>query len=278
VLSIEWDSKSDHVVLFGCSDSKIKLWNVDSSKVVCEMETSKDYPCVLDIVSSPTDAVFVSSSGTRQHETLEGGKGELILWSLQTGKRVNTFHIESAKSQVNSMVINHNGTMLVVGCGDGMIRVFDMVTALPIMGWPAHEGQTTSVRFCSDETAVLSCGLDGQIAEWSMHRLGKIMRSFKVEDAESYRQWPVRRCELSLDARGEFFVVSGSDAHNEALIYDCSNAPSPVQLIRGHSGPVLSVDWHASNIIATASADHTARISVVSAKSSLTDSKSTRGR
>ena len=34
---------------------------------------------------------------------------ELTLWSLQTGKRVNNFSIESARSQVNSMVINHNG-------------------------------------------------------------------------------------------------------------------------------------------------------------------------
>ena len=162
VLSVEWDAKTDNLLAFGCANSKIKArseqvslpfiarcapssgmsrrrglcakWRLprcdvasrDSSRST--IRSRQDYPCVLELASSPTDAVFVSSSASRVHDTLEGGKGvrssvqrarldadrhalpqELILWSLQTGKRVNTFHIESSLSQVNSMVINHNG-------------------------------------------------------------------------------------------------------------------------------------------------------------------------
>jgi len=97
-----------------------------------------------------------------------------------------------------------------------------------------------------------------------MHRVGKIMRSFKVFDADAYRQWPIRRCEISLAGSGEHFVASSSDSHNEALFYDLVHSmPTPIQQLAGHSGPVLSVDWHATGLVATASADHTTRISSV---------------
>jgi len=147
VLSLEWDVKADNLLMLGCADTKVKVWSLDANKVVAELETSKEFPCVIDLAVSPTDARFVSASATKAHNTLEGGKGELILWSLHTGKRVHAFHIDSAYSQVNSMVINHNGTMVVTGCADGGVRVLDLVTGAPIMGWPAHEGQVTCVRF-----------------------------------------------------------------------------------------------------------------------------------
>lgn len=42
---------------------------------------------------------------------------------------------------VDSLAFNHNGNMLVTAGADGFVRVFDMATSSPIMGWPAHDGQ-----------------------------------------------------------------------------------------------------------------------------------------
>jgi hypothetical protein len=167
VLSVEWDSKVESLLMFGLSNAKIKVrwsalccdqcsgthvdcawlswWSVVERGFVqaargpgrvkserpfvqllfalapvCRLDAdacvlllasaAQEYPCVLELASSPTDPVFVSSCASKTHDSLEGGKGELTLWSLHTGKKVNTFHIESSYSQVNSMVINHNGT------------------------------------------------------------------------------------------------------------------------------------------------------------------------
>ena len=54
-------------------------------------------------------------------------------------------------------------------------------------GTVLHGCCNCSVRLCSDETTVVSCGLDGEIIEWSLHRIGKIMRQFKVVGGEHYR-------------------------------------------------------------------------------------------
>ena len=42
-----------------------------------------------------------------------------------------------------------------------------------------------SVRFCSDETSVLSCGLDGQIVEWSLHMIGLLVASHSLPTVAS---------------------------------------------------------------------------------------------
>jgi len=85
--------------------------------------------------------------------------------------------------------------MLVTGGADGFVRVFDVDTqkvrvstkfggvhstqfhvSQAIMGWPAHEGQVSHVHFSTDETTLISCGLDGIVKEWSVHRIGKVLR------------------------------------------------------------------------------------------------------
>jgi WD repeat-containing protein 91 len=188
----------------------------------------------------------------------------LEVWSLQSGKRVQSFSYESKTPQINCVVYNHNGNMLVSGGADGMIRVFDMGKNVPLMGWPAHDsGQLSSVRFSSDETSIISTGLDGVIAEWSLHRVGKLVRSYKIPHPLTYRTNPVVRCELAVDSDAEFLLLSSSNAFNSALIWSVASGRTlPAQAISaGHSGPVLTVDWHpAAHHILTGSADHTARL------------------
>jgi WD40 repeat protein len=96
-------------VLFGCSDSKIKIWNVQLKRPVLEVEeTNADCPrslCtthetvghivlnavvaqhrILDLASSPTSATFVSAAANRYYDKAEGGKGVLSSWDLTTGR------------------------------------------------------------------------------------------------------------------------------------------------------------------------------------------------
>ncbi len=282
--------------------------NSANALAVTALDTSRGadafvYNRVLDVAASPTDPLFVCAVASKYHDTLPGGRGILESWSLQTGKRVQSFRVESSKhshsAQVNCVVYNHNGNMLVTGGCDGMIRVFDVgKTDVPIMGWAAHTGgdsgaggggaaggtsigggsagggvhQVSSVRFSSDETSIISTGLDGIVAEWSLHRVGKLVRSYKIPQHQTYRTGgaggaggTVTRCELAVDADAEYLLLSSSHAFSWAAPYSvASGRTNPIQAITGHAGAVLSVDWHpVTHQIVTGSADHTARLTTL---------------
>jgi WD40 repeat protein len=182
-------------------------------------------------------------------------------------------------SQVNSIVLTHNANMLVSGGADGMVRVWDTRTSQAMVGWSAHALSAVScLRLCADETTVLSAGLDGSITEWSLHRMGKVLRELVLPvrppaasagPAYASSVGFLARPEFALDPRNKFAALSegfgwrvadGLDTLPRAFLYDLSK-PLPVQAIQGHAGPVLSVDWHPSaDLIATASVDHTARL------------------
>jgi len=252
---------------------------------------------VLDLACSPTDGLFVSASASNN-----SGRGELCAWDLFTGSKLGVYPSASASSSsssssassassasssqdaIHSIVINHNGNMMVSGGGDGVIRVFDMSTRQVIMAWQAHQGQLSSVRFGSYETSVVSVGTSGQAVEWSLHRTDKVLRRCPLDISVPHSSSLVRP-ELSFDLNSHYFVVSDPAASSsssssasvsafssssasvsasryDALIYDITRS-SLVQRIPGHSGAITSVDWHPHNLLITGSEDYTARISTL---------------
>eukprot|EP00455_Lapot_gusevi_P051501 TRINITY_DN7699_c0_g1_i3.p1 TRINITY_DN7699_c0_g1~~TRINITY_DN7699_c0_g1_i3.p1 ORF type:complete len:305 (+),score=46.05 TRINITY_DN7699_c0_g1_i3:301-1215(+) len=262
ILSLQWDPKSDRLLMYGTGDGKVKIWNVDSKRMVCEMETGKEFSRVLDLATSPTDSLLVTAVSSGSYDDGDVSHGSLVSWNLKTAKLQQTFRLEPAHVHINSIVFNHNGNMLVTGGGDGMIRIFDMVTCSPIMGWPAHNGQVSSVRFSSDETRVISAGTDGQIVEWSLHRVHKALRRFRLSWDETPggsvwpNRWPSLYCDVALDGLGQNFLVSSpTSTEHSAFIYSVDNT-WPSQRLGGHTAPVLTVDWHpALNLCLSGSAD-----------------------
>jgi len=233
----------------------------------------RDYPCVLDVAASPTEPIVVVTAANRSYHTREGGKGVLESWSLQTGKRLQVFTIESKScTQINTVVFNHNGAMLITGGGDGMIRVFDMMTCTPIMVWQAHSAQLTCLRLSSDETTVMSFGLDGIINEWNVHRVGTVVRSFKFpfsSSSSSSSSSSVSSTSLrpEFNISGPYFILSDVIAHAPHIdngtrcdvgLYSIHDL-LPKQFLCGHTGNVMSVDWNANKLV-MGSSDHTLRL------------------
>jgi len=62
----------------------------------------------------------------------------------------------------------------------------------------------TNVRFSSNETAVMSVGLDGKVFEWSLHRVAKLVRAYSLPYPETFKQQPATRTDLAMD-NGELF-------------------------------------------------------------------------
>ncbi|KAI5400294.1 hypothetical protein KIW84_065266 [Lathyrus oleraceus] len=89
ILSLDWECKSDRLLLIGTSDACIKAWNVDAKRVVCDLNTTEAFPSVLDIKCSPVEPIFVSAaasggSGSNYFDNL--GFASLTVWNMKTWK------------------------------------------------------------------------------------------------------------------------------------------------------------------------------------------------
>ncbi|KAL6883249.1 hypothetical protein ACP4OV_010663 [Aristida adscensionis] len=180
VSALSWECRSDRLLLIGTANGGIKAWNADAKRVVCDLNTSRDFPSVLDLKCSPVEPVFVSAAASRRHESTKfnsTGFASLTVWHMKTWKPLTVLPLGEDPPAITSLCFNHNGKILAASATDGMIHMFDMSAGLQITGWPAHDSPVSSVLFGPAETSIFSLGSDGKIFEWSLHNQGQILWS-----------------------------------------------------------------------------------------------------
>ncbi|GBG77002.1 hypothetical protein CBR_g23333 [Chara braunii] len=178
VLSLEWDSKSDRLLLMGTAEGGIKAWNVDAKRVVCDLSVDASFPRVVDIKGSPTDAAFSCATSSARNapssygsamsgsqvDSVDHPKGTVAIWNMRVWKILNTLVLGEEPSLVLSLCYNHNGKILATAATDGLIRLFDMSSCSLITSWTAHRSCAAScVRFGYNHTSVFTLGSDGNV-------------------------------------------------------------------------------------------------------------------
>lgn len=265
IMSLEWDCKSDRLLLIGTADGGIKAWNVDAKRVVCDLCTSEAFPSVLDIKSSPVEPIFVSAAASRRSGTNFMDKLEfasLTVWNMKTWKAVSVLPLGEDPPAITSLCFNHNGKILAAAATDGMIHMFDMSAGLQITGWPAHDSAISSVLFGPDETSIFTLGIDGKIIEWSLHNQGKIIWSRDCSRFGNVNNFGANRHEMALDAGGRRLLVTSGSVR--APIYHVQGHLDGSKTLP-HSAGISTVDWHPTlPVFLTGSVDHSVRVTSIS--------------
>ncbi|KAL9163210.1 hypothetical protein ABFS82_06G025600 [Erythranthe guttata] len=262
VMSLEWECKSDRLLLIGTSDGGIKAWNVDAKRVVCDLTSTEAYPSILDLKCSPVEPIFVSAAASRRQGTgyVDNlGFASLTVWNMRTWKPVTVLPLGDDPPAITSLSFNHNGKLLAAAATDGMIHMFDMSAGLQVTGWPAHDSAISSILFGPDETSIFSLGTDGNIFEWSLQNQGKILWSRNCNrycsPANSSRH------QMALDANGRNLLVTSN--LTTAPIYQLRGQMSGMRSL-SHNGSITAVDWHPTlPIFLTGSSDHSVRVSSI---------------
>ncbi|KAL4578138.1 hypothetical protein LXL04_014257 [Taraxacum kok-saghyz] len=261
IMSLEWDCKSDRLLLIGTADGGIKAWNVDAKRVVCDLTTTDSFPSVLDLKCSPVEPLFVSAAASRRNGTNfidKLGFASLTVWNMRTWKPMTVLPLGKDPPAITSLCFNHNGKILAAAATDGMIHMFDMSAGLQITGWPAHDSGISSVLFGPDETSIFSLGTDGKVFEWSLHNQGKVLwsrNSNRLSDSQYYRH------EMALDANGKRLVVTSDSVR--APIYQVGDDMNGMKSLP-HSAGISTVDWHPTlPIFLTGSVDNSVRVTSI---------------
>ncbi|GFZ06412.1 hypothetical protein Acr_18g0005820 [Actinidia rufa] len=253
IMSLEWDCKSDRLLLIGTADGGIKTWNVDAKRVVCESENNRrifqgsdytilicsknsvvlllsTYPralvycSVLDLKCSPVEPIFVSAASSRGLGTSYADKlgfASLTVWNMKTWKAMTVLPLGEDPPAITSLCFNHNGKILAAAATDGMIHMLLLILK-PL-------GYTTP---------------------------GKPNRFCNCKNSAHYSH------EMALDANGRRLLVTSGSVR--APIYQVRGQMNGMKTLP-HSAAVTTVDWHPTlPIFLTGSADHSVRVTAIS--------------
>ncbi|CAI9563155.1 unnamed protein product [Staurois parvus] len=267
LLSLEWATKRDRLLLLGSEVGTVRLYDTEAKKNLCEISIVDDMPRILSLACNPSGTSFVCSAAAAcsptQTEPSVPGLGEnginqvpgrLLLWDTKTMKQQLQFSLEPSPIAVNCTSFNHNGNLLVTGAADGVIRLFDMQQHQCAMSWKAHKGEVYSVDFSYDENAVYSIGEDGKFIQWNIHKSGQKVSEYSLpSDAtgpfmlsgySGYKQVQFPRGRLfAFDSEGRYMLTCSS---NGGVIYKLNSDGSTLEnclSLGGHRAPVVTVDW-----------------------------------
>uniref|UniRef100_F7G5G2 WD repeat-containing protein 91 n=1 Tax=Ornithorhynchus anatinus TaxID=9258 RepID=F7G5G2_ORNAN len=247
LLSLEWATKRDRLLLLGSGVGTVRLYDTEAKKNLCEINIDDDMPRILSLACSPSGASFVCSAASPLDSAL-------LLWDTKTMKQQLRFSLDPEPVAINCTAFNHNGNLLVTGAADGVIRLFDMQRHECAMSWNAHGGEVYSVEFSSDENAVYSIGEDGKFIQWNIHKSGLKVSDcalpagatgpFVLSGYSGYKQVQVPRGRLfAFDSEGRYVLTcspTGGVIHkmsgDERVLESCLS-------LGGHRAPVVTVDW-----------------------------------
>uniref|UniRef100_A0AAR2JE40 WD repeat-containing protein 91 n=1 Tax=Pygocentrus nattereri TaxID=42514 RepID=A0AAR2JE40_PYGNA len=264
LLSLEWATKPDRLLLLGSGVGTVRLYDTEAKKNLYEMLIDEAHPRILSLACSPSGTSFVCSAAANMSrpgsitETVPRASlpvsGQLLLWDTKTVKQQLQFALEPGPVAVNCAAFNHNGNLLVTGAADGRIRLFDMQRYESVMSWKAHDGEVYSVEFSYDENTVFSIGEDGKFIQWNIHRSGVKQSEYSLsQDAvgpfvlsgySGYKQVQVPHGRLfAFDSEGQHVLTCSSTG---GLIYRLNKGESGLESVLslgGHKAPVVTVDW-----------------------------------
>jgi WD40 repeat protein len=92
-----------------------------------------------------------------------------MIYDIDSGAVVAELEIES---EIIAMTATSDGSLLFVGDGAGLLRVFDTTTWEPIAVWQAHEAFLRGLAVSPDAARLVTTGHDNLVKVWDIGGLG----------------------------------------------------------------------------------------------------------
>lgn len=148
-------SSDQQTLVSGSADKTVKIWMLNSQYEPYTLTGYAD--AVFQVIINPTKPIF--ASGNREKN--------IRIRSLETGKIIRSIPTESG---VNSLAFSANGKILVAGCPDHNIRLWDVDSGELMTIFQGHLDQITSLNFSADDQFLISGSWDKTIKIWSIEQ------------------------------------------------------------------------------------------------------------
>ncbi len=252
---------------------------------------------VFDVAYSPDGKLIASAGGGNPFWQVQGGSsiqpGEVFLWDTRTGELLKK--LVGHTNVVHALTFNREGTKLVTGSADRLIKIWDIASGKELQSLSGHDGVIRCVDMSSDGKFIASGSEDHSVKYWDV-ATGQAKFTYR-----GHTDW-VRGVKFGSNDSRIFSVVTGETARvgellvwdtesgmesskleaNRGFFFDVAVSPDGQQLaassdqgvslwdlttgqlqrvLTGHSGESRSVAYSADGIqIASAGADSSVRV------------------
>ncbi|MHA1301825.1 MAG: WD40 repeat domain-containing protein, partial [Candidatus Helarchaeota archaeon] len=145
----------------GSRDSKIRIWELESAKLIRTLEGHVGQ--INSIVISRDGKYIISGSSG---ETILGRSNTVNLWELNSGNLIKI--LIGHKKGVFSVAISPNGNYIVSGSEDGSIKIWDVRSGNLLHTIRAHTIAVYSVAISPNNKYFISGSLDKTIKIWDL--------------------------------------------------------------------------------------------------------------
>ena len=270
VQAIRFFPNSGHLLLSAGMDSKIKIWDVNSTGKCMRTYLGHD-KAVRDICFSNDGRRFLSTGYDRN----------IKLWDTETGKVIRTL---SSGKMLGYCVKFHpdedKQNMVLAGCSDKKIYQFDTDSGEVVQEYSEHLGAVNSITFVDENRRFISSSDDKSLRVWdfgipvqikyiadpSMHSMPSVCahpngnyvagqsldntivllstkerfkmnnkRVFKGHNSAGYA------CQVNFSPDGQF-VISG-DGEGRAFFWDWKTSRI-FRKLKCHQGACMGIEWH----------------------------------
>ena len=151
---LAFNDKSTLLLAYYRQTNALKLWDLNTEKVVYEADTLKNHAFIADMDSTGDIIGFI------------GKDKKLYIRSNKTGK---TEKIETKMSGFSFVSVSRDGRLLAVGLAKGKVLIFDIRTRSPIVTLEGHNKTVINAKFSSDGKTLATTGGDKTIRLWNLN-------------------------------------------------------------------------------------------------------------
>uniref|UniRef100_A0A1B6MI01 WD repeat-containing protein 48 homolog n=1 Tax=Graphocephala atropunctata TaxID=36148 RepID=A0A1B6MI01_9HEMI len=207
------------------SDTTVKVWNAHKGFCMSTLRTHKDYVRALAYAK---DREQVASAGLDR---------AIFLWDVNTltaltasNNTVTTSSLNGSKNSIYSLAMNPQGTVIISGSTEKVLRVWDPRTCNKLMKLIGHLDNVKALVVNRDGTQCLSGSSDGTIKLWSLGQQ-QCVHTFRIH---TEGVWALMATE------GFTHVISGG-RDRKVLMTDLRNLNKASVCICEESAPVLKM-------------------------------------
>ena len=223
---------------------RLKVWDLESGRLVREIDTSADDVRVLT----------AGPPGT----CLSGHKyGGILIWAPDTGRRLGSLEADEIKlfsrmmadpDEVTALALTSDRQRLVAGSSKGILRVWDLWTRRCLHMLPAHLLDVTGIGVPPGSLRGLSVSWDGAVKGWALE---------KDATSSALYEGKARIHCLALLPDGNT-VVWGTEAGE--LVFQDVASRALLETVKAHLMPVNRVAAWNGNCVLSASEDGTLKL------------------
>ncbi|OCT96044.1 hypothetical protein XELAEV_18013726mg [Xenopus laevis] len=177
-------------------DGEIIVWNMISGHIHCRLNSPVCAAAGKQFTDRSMSKILFLRTRTKTLQPTasllsNGPRGSVSFWSLlQGGKMIASFKPSRVGSQVSSLAVNEDDTLMFAADHTGYIYVYDIADyamretekepAKLVAHWRAHVDMITQIEVIDEDKVILSCSMDGAVRLWGLS--GEFIGTFGQSD------------------------------------------------------------------------------------------------